>query len=203
LNSCLHNLAHLLHDELLVRVLGVAGGLHLLLGSLGERDGEKSENESVGGLGLNGGLNQGVPFLDHGASLISGNVHAVEIGVAVESLHLVDLQAHSSPGLGLSGVVAISKRNLEDTTFQTIGSLLLSSSLVARAQSNASFVEAWGEDVVPLLLHEWVSTKQKYEQKHTTHQAKDAAPQNSKQLVHAAKDPSNSNGMELLLTVSS
>ena len=105
----MHNLGHLLDDQLLVRALGVAGGLNLLLGSLGESDGEQTEDESVGGLGLHGGLDQGVPLLDHRACLISSDVHTVEVGVAVESLNLVDLHLHLSPGLGLSGVVAVSK----------------------------------------------------------------------------------------------
>lgn len=67
MNSCLHNLHHLLDDQLLMRVLGIASGLDLLLGSLSESDGEESEDESIGGLGLNVSLDERVPFLDHGA----------------------------------------------------------------------------------------------------------------------------------------
>ena len=67
MNSCLHNLHHLLNDQLLMGVLGIAGGLDLLLGSLSESDAEQSEDETIGGLGLNVSLDKGVPFLDHGA----------------------------------------------------------------------------------------------------------------------------------------
>ena len=109
MNSCLHNLHHLLDDELLVGGVCEAGGLNLFLGSLGEGDGEKSEGESVGGLGLDGGLDEGVPLLDHGTSLISSDVHTIEVGVAVESFDLVNLELELSPGLSLGLVVAVSK----------------------------------------------------------------------------------------------
>jgi hypothetical protein len=99
-----------------------------------------------------------VPFLDHGASLVTGNVHAIEVGIAIESLHLIDLELQPSPGLSLRLVVAISERGLENTASQTVSSLLLTSTLVARSQSDASSVESWGEDVVPFLLDEWMHT---------------------------------------------
>jgi len=160
LNSCLHNLHHLLNNELLVGGLGVAGGLDLLLGSLGEGNTEKTQNESVGGLGLNVGLDQRVPLLDHGARLIAGDVHAVEVGVAVESLDLVDLEFHLSPGLGLALVVAVGQRDVEHTALEGLTRLLLSSGLVAGGEGDASLIESWGQDVVPLLSHERVSAKQ-------------------------------------------
>lgn len=71
LNSCLDNFLHLLDDQLFVGALGIAGGLDLLLGSLGESQGEESQNETISSLDLHVGLNQRMPFLDHGASFIS------------------------------------------------------------------------------------------------------------------------------------
>ena len=65
MNSCLHNLHHFLDDKLFVRALGIAGSLNLLFGSLGESNGEESENISISCLGLDRCLNKGVPFLDH------------------------------------------------------------------------------------------------------------------------------------------
>lgn len=38
--------------------LGEAGSLDLLLGPLGEGNGEQSQDESIGGLGLNGSLDK-------------------------------------------------------------------------------------------------------------------------------------------------
>lgn len=160
MNSCLHNLDHLLHDQLSVRGLRVAGCSDLLLRSLGEGDGEQSQDEAVGGLGLRGGFDQGVPLLDHGTTLISRDVHAIEVGVAIKSLNLINLEFKLSPGLSLGLVVAVGQRDGEDTTFQAIRSLLLTSSLVAWSQSDASLVKTWGKDVVPFLLDEWVSTIQ-------------------------------------------
>jgi len=48
-------------------------------------------------------------FFDHGAGLISGDVHTVEVSVAVKSLNLSNLELELSPVFSLGGVVAISK----------------------------------------------------------------------------------------------
>ena len=56
-------------------------------------------------------------------------------------------------------VVAISKRNADDSTSEGIGSVLLTSRLVAWGQSNLSLIESWGKDVVPFLLLEGVTTE--------------------------------------------
>jgi hypothetical protein len=132
----------------------------LLLRSLGESNGEQSQDETIGSLGLHAGLDEGVPLLDHGTSLISRDVHAIEVGVAIKTFNLINLEFKLSPGLGLGLVVAVGQRNGEDTTFQAIRGLLLTSSLVAWSQSDASLVKSWGQDVVPFLLDEWVSTIQ-------------------------------------------
>lgn len=88
--------------------------------SLGEANGEHSEEVAVSGLGLYEGLNGGVPFLHDGAQLVSGDVHAVEVSVAVEALHFLDLHLHLSPGLIVALSVQIGQRYLEHTTFQTV-----------------------------------------------------------------------------------
>jgi len=115
LNERLHNLHHLLSDESLVRVLGIACGFNLLSGFLGEGKGEKSEGVAIGGFALNEGLNERMPFLNHGASLISGDVHTVEVGIAIHSFNFVDLEFKLSPGLVLRLVVAVSQGDAHDT----------------------------------------------------------------------------------------
>lgn len=65
MNSCLHNFHHLGSNQFSVGGLSVAGGFDLSCGSLGEGDTEKSDNESIGGLGLGESLDKGVPLLDH------------------------------------------------------------------------------------------------------------------------------------------
>lgn len=119
MDSSLHDLHHLLSDELLVGSLGIARGLNLSWSLLGEGDAEESHEVSIGGLGLNESLNEGVPLLDHGAGMVSGDIHSVEVGIAIISLDFIDLELHSSPGLvvgGIGGIVAISKGQSEDTT---------------------------------------------------------------------------------------
>ena len=153
----LHNLHHLLSNELLVGSFSEAGSFNLSLGSLSESNSEQSEDVAISGFGLHESLNKRVPFLNHGACLVSGNVHSIEVGVAVESLNLVNLELKLSPGLGLGLVVAISKGDAENTTSQTVSRVLLTSGLVAWGEGNLSLIKSWGKDVVPLFLGEWVS----------------------------------------------
>ena len=89
--------------------LGVAGGFNLSSGLVSESNSEHSDDVTIGGLCLNESLNKGVPFLDHGASLISGNVHSVEVSVAIETLDFSNLELELSPVLSFLGVVAISE----------------------------------------------------------------------------------------------
>ncbi len=113
-----HNLHHLLADELALRSLGVACSADLSTGSLGEADAEHAKEVAVGSLGLNKGFNGGVPFLDDSAELIAGDIHSVEVGVAVEALNFLDLDLHLSPSLFVAVSVQISQRYLKHTTLK-------------------------------------------------------------------------------------
>lgn len=115
-----HNFHHLLADELNLRALGVACGSDLFAGSFSESNAEHSEKISVESLGLNEGFNGSVPFLDDGAQFVSGDVHSVEVGIAVEALNFFDLHLHLSPGLIVAVSVQIGQRYFEDTTSQTV-----------------------------------------------------------------------------------
>ena len=117
-----HNLHHLLADELALGALGVACSADLAIGSLGEANAEHAEEISVEGLGLDEGLNGCVPLLDDGAKLVTGDVHSVEVGVAVEALDFLDLNLHLSPGIFIAVSVQISKGNLKHTAFQAVSS---------------------------------------------------------------------------------
>lgn len=68
------------------------------------------------------GLNGGVPLLHDCAELVSGDVHAVEVRVAIESFNFFDLELHPSPGEIIAISVQISQRYFEDTAFQTVSS---------------------------------------------------------------------------------
>ena len=109
LTSVHHDFLHLGADELLLRILGVAGSLYLSLMASCECDAEHSDEVAVLGLCLNEGFNGGVPLLDESAELVSGNIDTVEVGVAVEALNFLDLHADLSPGLLMGITVQISK----------------------------------------------------------------------------------------------
>lgn len=116
MNSGLHNLHHLLSNESLVGVLGIACGFNLLSGFLGEGKGEKSEAVTIGGFALDECLDKRMPFFNHGACLISGDIHTVEVGIAIHSFNFVNLELKLSPGLGLGLVVAVSQGDAHDTS---------------------------------------------------------------------------------------
>ena len=108
MNLIAHDFHHLLSDGLDVRALGVASGLHLSASSLGESNAEETEQVSILGLGLHEALDQGVPLLDQLAELVLGDVHAIEVRVAVKALHFLDLDLHLSPVVFLAPIVQIS-----------------------------------------------------------------------------------------------
>ncbi len=93
-----HNFHHLFADESLLRVLGIAGSFNLSGSSASESNAEESQEIAIDGLGLDEGLNEGVPFLDEGAELVLSDIDAVEVGVAVVALHFFYLHSDLSPG---------------------------------------------------------------------------------------------------------
>jgi len=102
-----------------------------------------------------------VPFLDHRAGLVSGDVHSVEVGVAIVSLDFINLEFNLSPGLGSGVGVAISEGCGEDTTSKVVCGIEQSLGFVTWGQSNISLLKAWSKYVVPLFLSEGVSAKRK------------------------------------------
>jgi len=128
LDSGSHDLYHLLSDHLFVRRFQVAGGFDLVLRLLGESNCEHSDDETISCLGLNEALDKGVPFLDHLAGMIPGDVNSVEISVTIKSLHFLNLELNLSVGVWvfvLSSLVAVavSKIEGENTPFQTISGI--------------------------------------------------------------------------------
>ena len=127
----------------------------MVLGSLGKANAEHTEKIAVSSLGLDKGLNGGVPFLDDSAKLVTSDVHSVEVGVAIEALDFLDLDLHLSPGLFVAVSVQISQRYLKHTTLEGVSSNLLTSSSVAGGDGGGADVENGGDvDVVPFLLGE-------------------------------------------------
>ena len=61
-----------------------------------------------------------MPLLDQGAKLVSRDVNAVEVRIAVESLHLFDLHSYFSPGLLVGIIVQIGQGYFENATSKTV-----------------------------------------------------------------------------------
>lgn len=119
-----HDLHHLLANDLLLRVLRVAGGLNLALVAAGECNAEHAEHVAIRSLSLHEGFNERVPLLNEGTELVTGHIHAVEVGVAVISLDFFDLELNLPPSILVVLVLQVSERNLEHTTTERVGSNL-------------------------------------------------------------------------------
>jgi len=153
-----HDFLHLLSDLLDLGGLGVASSLNLAVLSSGESNREDSHEVAIGGLGLDESLNKGVPLLDEGAHLVSGDGDSAEVGEAVVTLDLLNLELDDSPGeIVLVVLVEIGLSDLEDAALKRVGGDVLSLGLVARGEGgNSDLEESRGTDVVPLLLVESV-----------------------------------------------
>jgi hypothetical protein len=92
LDSGSHDLLHLLSDHLLMRGFQVACSFDLIGSLFGESNCEHSYDETIGSLSLNERLNKGVPFLDHLACMISGDIKTIEIRVTIKSFHFFNLE---------------------------------------------------------------------------------------------------------------
>lgn len=86
----------------------------------GEGDSEDAYEVAIVGLGLNEGLDEGVPLLDEGTELVTSDVHAVEVGVAVETLDFFDLELDLSPSDFVGVVVELTEGDGEDTATEGV-----------------------------------------------------------------------------------
>jgi len=154
LDLLLHDFHHLLADEFLMGGLGIAGSLDLLLGLLSEGNAEHSQVVSILGLGLNESFDEGVPFLDHSSTVVPGDVHAIEIGIAVKAFDFLDLETELLPGGGVLALIAVTEGKTENTALKRIGRVDKTCSLVNGSEGDLPFLKARGEDVVPLFSGE-------------------------------------------------
>jgi len=151
-----NDLGHLLSDLLDLLALGVGGLLDLVVGLLlGEGDDEHSEVVVVGGLGVDGALDHGLPLLDHTAHLVSGEAHAVEVQDAVLALDILAHQLEFSVSLTVR--VQVSLVAVVDSTLESVGGDLVTDGSGDEGVADVSGLEdCWGLDGVPVLLGEWV-----------------------------------------------
>jgi hypothetical protein len=114
-----HDLNHLLADGPDLRRGSVCGLLDLVWSSLGEADGEETEEVIVGSLDDDVGLNEGLPLADEGAKLVGGEVEAVEVGQAVLALDLVDAELDLAERMVLI-LLQVGERDLEYPALESI-----------------------------------------------------------------------------------
>lgn len=93
-----HDFHHLLTDGLNLRSLGVAGSFNLTNLTSGEGNSEKSAKITISGLSLDEAFDKGVPLLNEGAHLVSGDGETIEVGKAIVSLDFLNLELDDSPG---------------------------------------------------------------------------------------------------------
>jgi len=150
------DLGHLLSDLLDLLRLSVGGLLDLALALLlGEGGHEHSEVVVVGGLGVNGALDHGLPLLDHTAHLVSGEAHTVEVEDAVLALDIFADELEFSVGLSVAvevGLVAIVNSALESVS----GDLVTDGSGDQGVADVSDLEDGWRLDGVPVLLGEGV-----------------------------------------------
>lgn len=151
-----HGADHLGADRTDLGRLGVTCLLELIVLLLGESDAEHADDVTVGGTGINVGLNDRLLLLDEGAKLITGHIHAVEVEETVESLNILDTELDLTVSHGLI-VVEIGKGEFDNTSLQSIGSNLGTLGLGDDGLSALLLGEdGGGDELVPLFLEEGV-----------------------------------------------
>ena len=100
-----------------------------------------------------------LPLADHGAELVRGHVHAVEVGEAGLALDLINAQLDLAEGV-LLVLVQVSEGDLEDTALQSIVGVLHALGAVDKGLANVTDIEGRGSlDIVPVLAGKGVDTK--------------------------------------------
>jgi len=151
----LNDFDHLTTDGTDLSVLGVASLLHLTLGLLCETDAEQTQNESVGGTDINLGLDQSLPFLDHGSELVGRQVHSVEVCQAVTALNFLADEFELPESILV--VVQVSLGNLIHTTLKAIRGDFGSLRTIHKSFSNIADLEHGRSlDIVPIFASERV-----------------------------------------------
>jgi len=125
----LDNFRHLLTDGADLRSLSVGSLLDLVWPSLGESDGEKTDEVVISGLDGDVGFDESLPFSDQGPELVGGEVEAVEVGQAVLSLDLIDAKLDLAETVVLI-LLKVRERDLQDTTLEGIVGVLQTGSTV-------------------------------------------------------------------------
>lgn len=87
---------------------------------LGETNTEHPKKVTISGLDINMSLDHGLPFLDHRAEFVTGQIHAVEVGQNIASLNFFSHQFELPEGYFI--ILKISQGDLKHSPLQTIRS---------------------------------------------------------------------------------
>jgi hypothetical protein len=147
-----HSSNHLCSDGTTLCGLGVASALDLVLLSFCEGNAKDADDVTIGSTAVNVTLNDGLLLTDQTAKLIAGHVHSVEVEEAVVSLNILNAELNFAIGKSLI-LVQVSKRHLEHTTLEAIGSILGTHGLSDESLSGILHGKDGRSDkVVPFLL---------------------------------------------------
>ncbi len=131
------------------------GFLTVLL--LRESNNEETKGIAVGGLDVNVGFDGGLPFADQTAKLVTGKGHAMEVGKALASLNILNLQFELAEVL-LGFFHQITDAELNATALQSFASDL-SSLGTGNKSLGAGTLGEHGRSLqlVPFLLREGIN----------------------------------------------
>jgi hypothetical protein len=114
-----HDLEHFLSDLPNLRRLRVRRLPDLVRATLGERDGEESDEVAIGRLYINVSFDQGLPLADERAELVGGEVHAMEVCQTVLPLHFINAQLDLAEAM-VFVLSEVSERDLDDPTLERV-----------------------------------------------------------------------------------
>jgi len=149
-------LGHLLSDLFDLLALGVGGLFDLFLAGLfGEGGDENAQVVVVCGFDVDLAFDHCLPFLDHGADLVAGELHTVEVEDAVLALDIfadeLELSVAGSVLLEV-GLVAV-----KDSSLEAVGGDLVTDGSGDEGLADLSDLKhTWGLDVIPVLFGEWI-----------------------------------------------
>ena len=151
-----HGINHSSSDFSDLAHLSIGGLSNLSLLLSGESNAEHSKLVAISGSHGGVGLDEGLPLVDEGAELISGHVHAVEVGEALVPSNILDDELDLSIPL-LLVAVQVSEVDVEDSALD----FLRRHSGAERSVDEGSSAESVGEqsrglDKVPILSSERV-----------------------------------------------
>jgi hypothetical protein len=135
-----------------LRTTSISSLLDLSLALLSERDSKHTEDVSISSLDINVCLDKSLPLADHGAELIGGEIHSVEVSEAVAALDVFDAELDVTVSISLV-VLEVSEGAGEDTSLEAIRGNFGSLSAGDEGLADVAGVEyARGFNVIPVLL---------------------------------------------------